>query len=123
MASLYEQLGKEEGIATAVELFYKKVLADDRLHYLFENTEMEKLKRHQSAFLTFATGGPNNYTGQNMKKAHEGLSITPEQFQAVASHLASTLEDLNVPEETIEQVINTVATLENDIVQSPSPTV
>ncbi|WP_240627273.1 group I truncated hemoglobin [Thermoflavimicrobium daqui] len=116
MATIYEQLGGEVGIAQAVDIFYELVLEDERINYLFEKTDMAKLKRHQAAFLTFATGGPNKYTGQSMQAAHKGLHITQEQFQVVASHLASTLKVLHVQDHLIEQVIQTVAQLEKDIV-------
>lgn len=114
--TLYEQLGKQEGISAVVDDFYERVLADPLLKPVFASTDMDQLRRHQAAFITFAVGGPNNYNGRNMQKAHEGLNITPEQFQAVAHHLTESLKKFDVADEAITKVINTVASLKDDVI-------
>lgn len=73
--SLYERLGGEEGIARVVDTFYDMVLADPRVAHFFANTDMAKQRRHQTLFLTFATGGPNKYTGRSMREAHRGWAF------------------------------------------------
>ena len=74
--------------------------------------------RHQAAFIAYATGGPNRYQGRTIKKAHEGLGITEEQFAAVAGHLSDSLKHFNVPEELIERVIELFNSLKGDVVES-----
>ncbi len=54
MSTLYEKLGGKEMIAQVVDSFYKKVLADDRINQFFANTDMEKQRRHQTAFISYA---------------------------------------------------------------------
>lgn len=39
--SIYEKLGGEAALKAAVPLFYKKVLADERVKHFFKNTNME----------------------------------------------------------------------------------
>lgn len=41
--TLYDKLGGPEALETAVDLFYDKVLADDRLKGFFEGTNMMRL--------------------------------------------------------------------------------
>lgn len=77
---------------------------------------MSRLKRHQVAFISFAVGGPNNYTGRSMQKAHKGLNISPEQFEAVATHLSESLATFDVDQESIDQVIEKVASLQHDVI-------
>lgn len=113
--SLYEQLGGEEAIRTAVEIFYKKVLADDTVNHFFANTDMDKQRNHQTKFLSFALGGPNNYSGRSMEKAHEGMNLQPVHFDAIVTHLTNTLKELNVPEEGINAAISKVATLRESV--------
>jgi hemoglobin len=62
-ASLYAKLGGEAAVNAAVDLFYRKVLADPRINRFFEGVEMEKQAAKQKSFLTMAFGGPHNYTG------------------------------------------------------------
>jgi hemoglobin len=114
--SIYEQLGGMDVIGMVVDEFYGRVLTDDTLSYLFAGKDLPALKRHQTRFISYALGGPNQYTGRSMRKAHEGLAITPVQFAAVAWHLRSSLEAFAVPEGTIDQIITHVASLQDDIV-------
>ena len=110
------KLGKQEGITAVVDDFYRRVLDDPLLQAVFDSTDMEKLRCHQAAFITFAVGGPNDYTGNSMQKAHQGLNITGEQFQAVAHHLTEALKAFQASDEAIEQVIHTVASLKDDVI-------
>ena len=52
--TLYEQLGGEKAVDAAVDLFYKKVLADDRVNGFFKGVDMDRQRAMQKAFLTFA---------------------------------------------------------------------
>ena len=114
--SLYEQLGGKAGIAAAVDEFYSRVLADERLAPLFVGTDMAQQRRHLAAFLGVALGGPNEYRGRGIREAHRGLGITEAQFGAVAGHLVAALASLGVPEGTITTVIGAVAALQGDVV-------
>jgi hemoglobin len=114
--SLYAQLGGREGITAAVDEFYRRVLADDRLGPIFAHLDMTQQRRHLAAFLFAAFGGPNEYEGRGIRRAHQGLGITPEQFGAVAGHLRDTLEMFAVPEPLIVVVLGAVADLQGDVV-------
>lgn len=113
---LYEALGGEEAIDAVVDQFYERVLADESLAHHFEDVDMDELRAHQASFLTYVTGGADEWEGQSMREAHEGLGITGEEFAAVAEHLQATLTDLGVPEEHAETVMAEVAALEDEVV-------
>ena len=115
--TLYERLGGKEAIAKVVDHFYDNVLADDKVNGYFENTDMKKQRQHQTLFITFATGGPNEYKGLDMKKAHEGLGIDDEAFDRIVYHLTNALKHYNVKEEDIQEVAEKLAPLKEDIVE------
>ena len=48
MSTLFERLGGGAAIDATVDLFYSKVLADDRIKHFFEGVDMEEL---HAAFL------------------------------------------------------------------------
>jgi hemoglobin len=114
--SLYEELGGKAAIAAVVEEFYARVIADPTLAPMFAGTDLDRLRRHQAAFLVAALGGPNEYRGRGMRQAHAGLNITAAQFGAVAGHLSDALAACGVPASTIATVIGHVAQLQGDIV-------
>ncbi|MEM1505786.1 group 1 truncated hemoglobin [Domibacillus sp. 8LH] len=115
--TLYEKVGGEEAIAKVVDYFYSElVLKDDTVNHFFEHTDMEKQRRHQTKFISFALGGPNQYSGKSMAKAHEGMNIQPAHFDAIANHLHAALAHFEVNEADIDKALSKVASLREDII-------
>lgn len=114
--NLYEKVGGEEAVEKVVDYFYEElVLKDPTVMHFFENTDMVKQKKHQTKFISFALGGPNQYSGQSMAKAHEGMDLQPEHFDAIAKHLSSALAHFGVSQSDIDTAITKVASLRDDI--------
>ena len=116
--SLYESLGGEAAVNAAVDIFYRKVLTDDSISHFFEDVDMERQAAKQKAFLTYAFGGPNHYSGKDMRAAHSRLvskGLNEAHFNAVAGHLQSTLEELKAPPELIAQVMAIAASTHDDV--------
>ena len=116
--SLYLEIGGAAAIQATVDLFYEKVLADSKLKSFFKDTNITRLKKRQVAFFTQALGGPAAYKGPSMSKAHEHLKIRKSHFDRVATHLVSTLGELEVPPRLIDEVIGLVAPLSGEIVNT-----
>ena len=114
--SLYDRLGAEVGIRTAVDDFYRRVTADPDLAPYFAGTDMTTLRRHQVDMLTAATGGPQRYAGRDMGAAHHGLGITDAAFDSVVAHLVDTLTELGAAPETIGEVGAALLPLRTSIV-------
>lgn len=104
---LFEQLGGQPAVEAAVDIFYRKVLSDDRISHFFEDVDMDRQRGKQKAFLTMAFGGPHNYTGKDMRSAHARLvamGLNDSHFDAVVELLGQTLQELNVPQNLIAHV-------------------
>jgi Bacterial-like globin. len=94
------------------------VLADYRINRFFDNTDMDQQIAKQKAFFTMAFGGPNNYSGQDMRNAHARLvkmGLNASHFDAVMEHLGATLTELNVPQELIAQAAAIAESTRNDV--------
>ncbi len=116
--SLYEQLGGEAAVNAAVDIFYRRVLNDYRINRFFDNVDMEQQAAKQKSFLTMAFGGPNNYTGTDMRHAHAKLvkkGLDDSHFDAVMEHLTGTLEELSVPQDLIDQVAAIAESTREDV--------
>ncbi len=116
--SLYDKIGGEAAVNAAVDIFYRKVLADDRINGFFEGVDMEKQAAKQKAFLTFAFGGPNNYTGKDMREGHAHLverGLNDSHVDAVIEDLGATLKELNVPDELIAEVAAIAESVRDDV--------
>jgi len=118
MASLYEQLGGEAAITAAVDIFYRKMLSDDRVAPFFDSVDMDGQRAKQAAFITMATGGPNNYTGKDLREGHKHLvekGLNDSHVDIVVEHLAATLKELGVGDEQIQQVSELVNSGRDDV--------
>jgi hemoglobin len=114
-ASLYDKLGGEATISKVVDHFYKLVLADETVNRFFANTDMEKQRSHQTKFISYALGGPANYTGQSMAKVHTGMNLQPVHFDAIVRHLRDALAHFDVETADIDEALRTVGTLREDV--------
>jgi hemoglobin len=111
--SLFERIGGETAIMSAVKLFYEKVLLDHELAQFFEGMDMPEQIKKQVAFMTMAFGGPHNYTGRDLAIAHAPLverGLGDSHFNGVITCLKSSLEELSVAEAVITEVLNLVET-------------
>ena len=118
MASLYEELGGAPAIEAAVDIFYRKVLGDEHIARFFEGVDMERQAAKQKGFLTMVTGGPNNYTGKDMRVGHAHLlklGLDDSHVDAVVGHLGDTLRELGVGEERIAQVAAIANSVRDDV--------
>jgi hemoglobin len=116
--SLFEKIGGMYAVDAAVEIFYTKVLADDRICHFFRWTHMKSQHAKQKAFLAYAFGAPLKYSGKNMSDAHKHLleaGLNESHFDAVMEHLASTLRDLEVEEELILQASEIAESARNHV--------
>ena len=73
VSSLYEQLGGEAAVDAAVDVFYRKVLSDERISSFFDDVDMDHQIAKQKAFLTMVFGGPVAYSGSDMRTGHAHL--------------------------------------------------
>ena len=113
MESLYERLGGEAAIMAAVDLFYKKVLADDLTRPFFEGLDMDAMIKKQIAFMAWAFGGPGELKGRDLRTAHAGLvtrGLGEQHLAAVAGHMKDTLEELGVAQPLIAEALAIVGT-------------
>jgi hemoglobin len=117
-ATLFEQLGGEGAVDVAVDIFYRKVLADYRINRFFDGVDMDKQAAKQKAFLTMAFGGPANYSGKDMRDGHAKLvkmGLDDSHFDAVMENLKATLAELGVAQNLIDQVDALAETTRADV--------
>ncbi len=116
--SLYDRIGGAAAVDAAVDVFYGKVLSDYRINRFFDGIDMNAQTIKQKAFFTMAFGGPNTYTGADLRSAHAGLvkmGLGNDHFNVVMEHLGATLQELNVPAELIGEAAALAESTRNDV--------
>ncbi len=118
MSTLYEKIGGKDAVNAAVDLFYNKVLSDERVNSFFENISMKEQRRKQVMFFTYAFGGLQNYSGSSMREVHKKLvdkGLDDSHFDAIMENLGATLVELNIPEELILEAAGIAESTRTDV--------
>lgn len=116
--TLYEKISGAPAVNAAVDIFYRKVLQDNRIKHFFEGVDMSKQAAKQKAFLTMAFGGPHNYSGADMRRGHAHLvakGLNDSHFNAVMENLGATLTELKVPGDLIAQAAAIAESTRKDV--------
>lgn len=116
--SLYERIGGESAVRATVIKMYDKILDDAELAPFFEDVDVERLRLSQMAFVTYAFGGPNHYSGKDLRNVHRNAvahGLNGHHFDLVATHLRSAMEELDVNPQLIDEAIMIVGTTRNDV--------
>ncbi|MBJ7329354.1 MAG: group 1 truncated hemoglobin [Solirubrobacteraceae bacterium] len=114
--AIYDDIGGAPAVQAAVEIFYDRLLADERLAPFFDDTDMRRQQAHMRAFLAVALGGSEIYAGRDMRAAHATLKIDDDAFDRVVAHLVATLQQLEVPGEIIAAIGEKLAPLRDEVV-------
>src|SRR6476660_3238374 len=121
-ASLYERLGGVYNIATVVDDFVDRIMADPRLN---ANPAVDEahhkvppagFKYLVTEMVCWASGGPQRYTGRTMANSHRHLNITPREWDAFLDDLRQTLDKFSVPAGEQDELRAIVQSTYGDIV-------
>eukprot|EP01084_Bolivina_argentea_P193204 331500_1 len=116
--SLYDEIGGSESLEAFVDLFYKKLLSDDKLAPFFHHTSMNVQQHHLKMFLTAVFGGPQEYKGRSLYEAHSGarkMGLTSDIFDIVAGYLMETLSELGIKEHHINTIVDIALSVKDDV--------
>src|ERR1700746_1641941 len=120
--SLYDRLGGVYSIATVVDDFVDRVMADPRLN---ANPQVDAAHHRMppagfkylvTEMVCWATGGPQKYTGKSMADSHAHLKITAEEWEAFLDDFQQTLDKFTVPVEEQAELKAIVNSTRADIV-------
>lgn len=105
-----------QAISLVVNDFYGRILASENLRPYFQGVDMDKLREHQTEFISHVMGGPVTYNGRALSKAHARLNINDQDFSEVAQILEQTLLDNGVTPKDVKEIMNLVGGHRGDIV-------
>jgi len=120
--ALYDRLGGVYGIATVIDDFIDRIMADPRLN---ANPRVDEahhrvappgFKYLVTEMVCWAAGGPQNYTGRSMKESHQELMISAGEWEAFVDDLRRSLDKFGVPPAEQAELRTIVASTRADIV-------
>jgi hemoglobin len=114
--TLYESMGGEMVLRTAVDHFADNVQTDNRINFTFAEADISKFKRLIFEQLCNLSGGPCKYTGRDMRTSHAKLKINNAEFNALAEDLYIALDQAGVPYRLQNKLMALLAPMQHQIV-------
>jgi hemoglobin len=91
VSSLYDAVGREDGVRRVVQALYDRLFDDRMVGFLFDGKDKTRIVERQVAFTCAFFGGPNRYEGMPLPQAHAGLPLLPGHFDRRHHLLAEVL--------------------------------
>lgn len=99
-SSLYERLGKYDGVQKYVALVFPRVAQHPQLRRMFQGhgaDSQQKQFQHVVELICNRTGGPCVYTAREMPTVHIGLGITPADWNVFMQIIDQGMDEMKYP--------------------------
>ena len=117
-ASLYERLGRREGITRITRDLIQIHLANPLVKTRFENIEdPARFERRAVEFFCAGSGGPETYSGRDMVSTHRGMNISEQEFITVVDDAMAALEKNGIDVPTRNDVLAIFWSLKGEVVR------
>ena len=116
--SLYERLGRREGIARITADLMKNHLANPLVKTRYENSEdLARVERRAVEFFCAGTGGPETYSGKDMLATHKGMNISEQEFMSVIDDAMDALQKNQIDDATRNEVLAVLWSLRRELIR------
>lgn len=114
--NVYKAFHEEAGIQRIMDDFIVRVTTDPRIKDRFANANLVRLKLMLVQQVSYLTGGPDTYSGRDMKTAHAGMDLKNGDFNALAEDLQLSMDKEGVPFRAQNKLLAKLAPMERQIV-------
>ena len=118
MATLYERLGRHDGIRRIVDDVITSHLANPVVGPRFRAVaDLERARRLATEFFCAGAGGPEAYTGRDMLTAHKGMNVSEQEYLAVVDDILGALDRNGVDAGTRTEVLGILYAMKGQILR------
>ena len=114
--SLFERLGGRENVQQIANSLVDNHLNNPLISTRFRNIDVEPTKLVVAQFISTGTGGPTNYTGQDMLAVHKGMNVSAAEFMAVLDDALAALTENGVGQPEQEEMLYILYSMRSEIV-------
>lgn len=116
--SLYERLGRFEGISRIVHDVMDAHLANPLVRTRFEaSKDLDHARKMAVEFFCAGCGGPEPYTGRDLLATHKGMNVNEQEFLAVVDDIVGALNKNDVDPTTRGEVIAVLYSLKDQVIR------
>jgi len=116
--TLYERLGRREGITRITADLMANHLANPLINARYMNSEdLARVERRAVEFFCAGTGGPEQYTGKDMLATHKGMNISEQEFMTVIDDAMDALQKNGIDEGTRNEVLGILWSMRREVIR------
>lgn len=116
--SLYERLGRREGIARITRSLMSNHLANPLVKTRYENSEdLARVEQRAVEFFCAGTGGAESYSGQDMLTTHRGMNVSEQEFVSVIDDAMAALASNGIDPDTRNEVLGLLWSLKGEVIR------
>ena len=114
--AVYKALHERDGIQRVIDDFIGRITSDPRIKRRFEDANLARLNLLLVQQVCYLTGGPCDYSGQDMRSAHQGMGLRNDDFNALAEDLQLAMDKEGVPFSAQNRLLAKLAPMQRLIV-------
>jgi hemoglobin len=115
--SLYDRLGRREGITGITRTLIKNHLANPLVNARYRASDMSRVEQRAIEFFCAGAGGPEPYTGKDMLATHKGMNISEQEFVAVVDDAMAALDAHGIDPATRSDVLAILWSLKGQVIR------
>jgi hemoglobin len=114
--TLYERLGKEEGIHALTKEVVRLHMENDQIKHMVDESYADELANRVALFMISGMGGPPVYEGPSLTESHEHLELTNADFLAAGGDVIQAMKNLDHGQDEIDEVVCALVGLRDQVV-------
>jgi len=116
--SLYDRLGRRDGITRITRSLLKNHLANPLVKVRYEASDnLQRVEQNVIDFFCAGSGGPEVYGGGDMLATHRGMNINEQEFVSVVDDAMAALESNGVDAATQGEVLAILWSLKGGVIR------
>lgn len=116
--TLYERLGRRDGITRITQQLIKNHLANPLVNRRYAQIEdMDRVERNVIDFFCAGAGGPETYHGKDLVATHRGMNVNEQEFVAVIDDAMAALESCDVDLSTRNEVLAILWSMKPEVIR------
>lgn len=116
-STLYERLGKAEGITAIVDNAVDRHAVNPLLAPRFGGRDLPRAKQMGALFFCVGAGGPQTYDGRDLRTAHAGMNISEQELIAAIDDFVAAMQEQGVGTTEVNEVVAILYSLKDDVLR------
>ncbi|MGK0268756.1 MAG: hemoglobin [Paraglaciecola sp.] len=114
--STYQQLGGQPKIEEVIDNFITEIEFDPVMYEFFKDSNINRFREKVSEHICMLTGGPCEYTGDNMKQVHAGMYISESEFNHAVDLFIIAMTKADLPHTIQNKILAVIVPTRDEMI-------